>query len=47
MAFMSLSKRDVSALEMKRQLGHKFYEPVWAMMHKIRKSMGKRNYKYK
>ena len=45
-AFMSFSKKGVSALEMQRQLGHKFYEPVWAMMHKIRKSMGKRDEKY-
>lgn len=46
MALMSFSKKGISALEMQRQLGHKFYEPVWAMMHKIRKSMGKRDDKY-
>ncbi|WP_309607898.1 IS1595 family transposase [Flavobacterium sp.] len=43
MTFMSFSKKGISALEMQRQLGHKFYEPIWAMMHKIRVSMGKRD----
>ena len=26
--FMSFSKKGISALEMQRQLGHKFYEPI-------------------
>ena len=43
MIFMSYSKKGISALEMQRQLEHKFYEPIWAMMHKIRVSMGKRD----
>ena len=43
MTFMSFSKKGISALEMQRQLKHKFYEPIWAMMHKIRVSMGKRD----
>ncbi len=43
---MSFSKKGISTLEMQRQLGHKFYEPVWAMMHKIRKSMFKPDEKY-
>ena len=43
MTFMSFSKKGISALEMQRQLGHKFYETIWAMMHKIRVSMGKRD----
>ena len=43
MTFMSFNKKGISALEMRRQLGHKFYEPIWAMMHKIRVSMGKRD----
>lgn len=47
MTFMGFSKKGISALEMQRQLKHKFYEPVWAMMHKIRNSMGKRDDMYK
>ena len=31
---------------MQRLLGHKHYEPIWAMMQKIRITMGNRNEKY-
>ncbi len=31
---------------MQRQLGHKRYEPIWAMMHKIRLIMGLRGEHY-
>lgn len=37
---MTATKKGFSAHEMKRQLGHKRYEPVWAMMKKIRIYMG-------
>lgn len=40
MHLMCATKRNIPALEVQRQLGHKYYEPVWAMMHKIRRSMG-------
>ena len=43
---MTGTKKDVSAHQMRRELGHKRYEPVWAMMHKIRKAMGKRDSRY-
>ncbi|HZJ35886.1 MAG TPA: IS1595 family transposase [Gillisia sp.] len=43
---MTLSKKNFSALEMQRMLGHKRYEPIWFMMHKIRRVMSKRNKKY-
>jgi hypothetical protein len=43
---MTSTKKSFSALEMQRQLGHKFYEPVWYMMQKIRKSMGARDGQY-
>jgi hypothetical protein len=46
MAFMSFSKKGVSALEMQRQLGYNRYETVWKLMHKIRKGMGKRDNLY-
>jgi len=34
-------------LEMQRLIGHKRYEPIWYMMHKIRRIMGKRDDEYK
>ena len=40
MHLMTSTKKGFSAHELKRQLGHKRYEPIWAMMHKIRESMG-------
>lgn len=46
MAFMSSTKKGVSALEMQRQIGHKRYRTIWVMMHKIRVAMGKRDDKY-
>lgn len=46
MAFMSSTKKGVSALEMQRQLGHKRYGTVWRLMHKIREGMGKRDSLY-
>lgn len=45
--FVTSTKKSFSALEMQRQIGHKFYEPIWAMMHKIRIVMGKRDAIYK
>jgi hypothetical protein len=44
--FMSMTKKGISAAEVQRQLGHKRYEPIWAMMHKIRAIMGLRDDKY-
>lgn len=40
------SKKGSSACNIQRQLGHKRYEPIWAMMHKIRSAMGIRDAKY-
>jgi ISXO2-like transposase domain/Transposase zinc-ribbon domain len=37
---MTATKKGFSAHEMKRQLGHKNYEPIWYMMRKIRIYMG-------
>lgn len=44
---MTSTKKTISALELQRQIGHKYYEPIWAMMHKIRLVMGKRDDQYK
>lgn len=43
---LSSTKKSFSALEIQCQLGHKFYEPIWLMVHKIREAMGKRDDKY-
>jgi hypothetical protein len=46
MHLMTATKKTISALELQRQLGHSYYEPIWAMMHKIRRGMSKRDDKY-
>ena len=46
MAFMSFSKKGISAKELQRQLNHSRYESIWSMMHKIREAMGKRDNLY-
>ena len=46
MAFMSFSKKGISAAEMQRQLDHSRYETIWTMMHRIREAMGKRDSLY-
>lgn len=45
-AIMTMTKKAISAHEMQRQLGMKRYEPVWAMMHKIRRAMAQRDSRY-
>lgn len=47
MHLMTATKKSISALEMQRQLGRKRYDPVWRMMHLIRKAMGQRDDRYK
>jgi len=44
---LTSTKKTISALEMQRQLGHKRYQPIWEMMHKLRSVMGVRDSKYK
>lgn len=46
MLLMSTTKKGFSAKEMQRLLGLKRYEPVWAMVHKLRKAMGDRDASY-
>jgi len=43
MAFMSFTKKGLSACEMQRQIGHRRYESIWSMMHRIRRAMGQRD----
>lgn len=40
---LTSTKRTFSAKEIQRQLGHKRYQPVWGMLHKIRIAMGHRD----
>jgi hypothetical protein len=47
MHLLSATKKSFSAKEMQRQLKHKRYEPIWAMMHKLRSIMGLRDDEYK
>lgn len=47
MAFMTFSKKTISAAELQRQLDHPKYDTVWRLMHKIRGGMGKRDALYR
>ena len=46
MHLLTSTKKTFSAKEVQRQLGHKRYEPIWAMLHKIRSVMGLRDDEY-
>jgi len=46
MHLLTTTKKSFSAKELQRQLGHKRYEPIWMMLHKIRSVMGLRDDKY-
>jgi len=46
MHLLTSTKKSFSAKEIQRQLGHNRYEPIWAMLHKIRIVMGLRDDEY-
>ena len=46
MHLLTCTKKSFSAKEIQNQLGHNRYEPIWAMLHKIRSVMGLRDEKY-
>jgi hypothetical protein len=46
MFLLSATKKGFSSKEIQKQLGLKRYEPVWAMVHKLRKAMGNRDAQY-
>ena len=46
MAFMTYSKKGISAAELQRQLNHSRYTTIWSLMHRIRSAMGKRDNLY-
>jgi len=40
---LTATKKGFSSKEIQKQLGCKRYEPIWAMVHKLRKAMGERD----
>ena len=46
MAFMTFSKKGLSAKELQRQLNYKRYDTIWSLMHRIRTAMGNRDALY-
>ena len=46
MHLLSSVKKPFSTLELQRQIGHKFYEPIWEMVQKLRLAMGDRDSQY-
>ena len=46
MLFMTATKKGISASELQRQTGHKYYDAIWSIMHRIRERMGKRDALY-
>jgi hypothetical protein len=46
MHLLTSTRKSFSALELQRQLGYKYDEPIWAMLHKLRLAMGKRDSQY-
>jgi len=44
--FLTVNKKSFSALSIQKELGHKRYEPIWAMLHKLRVIMGHRDSEY-
>jgi DNA-directed RNA polymerase subunit RPC12/RpoP len=43
---LTSTKKSFSAAELQRQLGHKRYEPIWYLLHKLRGIMGKWDEQY-
>lgn len=43
---LTSTKKTFSACELQRQLGHKRYQPIWELLHKLRDVMGQRDEMY-
>lgn len=43
---LTSTKKTFSAAELQRQLGHKRYQPIWELLHKLRSVMGQRDSQY-
>ncbi len=46
MHLLTSTKKSFSSKEIQRQLGHKRYQPIWHMVHKLRIAMGTRDEEY-
>ena len=46
MHLLTSTKHTFSASELQRQIGHKRYQPIWEMVHKLRTVMGERDAEY-
>lgn len=46
MFLLTSTKKSFSTEELRRQLGHKRYQPIWEMVCKLRDIMGKRDARY-
>lgn len=46
MHLLTSTKKSFSAKEIQRQIGHKRYQPIWEMLHKLRCVMGLRDAEY-
>ena len=46
MHLLTSTKKSISASELQRQPGHRNYNPIWAMLHKLRVAMGTRDSRY-
>lgn len=46
MHLLTSTGKSFSASELQRQLGHKYYEPIRTLLHKLRLAMGKRDEQY-
>ncbi len=46
MHLLSSTKKTFSGKEVQRQIGHKRYQPIWELLHKIRNIMGQRDNEY-
>lgn len=46
MFLLTSTKKSFSTEEIRRQLGHKRYQPIWEMTCQLRDVMGKRNDRY-
>ncbi len=46
MLLMTTTKKGMSACELQRQIGHKRYMTIWAIMHRMRVTMGMRDDMY-
>ncbi|GHT27299.1 hypothetical protein AGMMS4957_22480 [Bacteroidia bacterium] len=43
---LTSTKKSFSTKELQRQLGHKNYDAIWALLHKLRMAMGTRDAQY-